>query len=118
MSDFTYGSPLAERPAAPDSAVDYEVHEYMPGQFVWHLYDRDGGMVLAWSTGQYVGQADDGEATLYGWDGRKIGAHTFRTEYDAHVFVRSTFGLPCRTQFTSAHPDAKVQAFLDADAAG
>lgn len=122
MSDTTTTEPgpddlkLDHRPEPTGTPVDYEVHEYMPGEFVWHLYDADAQPVAGWNWGQFGAAAPGtGESTLYGWDGRKIREHTFRTEYEAHQFVRDTFGLPCRTRFGEKHPDPRVQAFIDHD---
>jgi hypothetical protein len=107
----------ARRPDPSDTPADYEVHEYIDGEFVWHLYDTEGVPVLAWNSGQFIADSPaDGESTLWGWDGRKIGQHTFRSEYEAHVWVRDTFAVPCRTRFTEAHPDPRVEAFLASDA--
>jgi hypothetical protein len=100
----------------------YEVHEYIPGRFVWHIHEAnedgtEGELVDWWNKGYEVQDLPTG---TYEKDGTPIleptgvvvrGGQVLRmdeamerTELAAHQICIGK-GARCQTVFTGGHPD-------------
>ena len=111
--------------AAPEGDLKYEVHEYMPGSFVWHVFVIDGQgyqhPVAAWNDGYGVVKAGDAlaDGTIVSEDtavvnGMPVAQARFRTELAAYEYVRDNYpDATCLTSFSGGHPDPAIRAIIE-----